>query len=185
MLFTAFLFAGIGYSTSNQIAGIYPPWVRFQIPPPPIEMTAIAHVDIKSTLEDPTGDILFAGTSDNRIYSNVLFEDNWSQVTPIPDWENGYAQKCATEWVEYPTSWKDRPPIKGEILDSWGVSFERPLSTILRCYVLLENGDLQVWVHSANVFDLMIILSAKLLFTGIGGIAGLIISLLILKSQEP
>jgi hypothetical protein len=69
----------------------------------------------------------------------------------------------------------DAPPIGEGIIDSGGVRFERPISIISRCYVLLEDGSLEVWVHSGDGMSFFMGEMIKLLFAVPGVILGILV----------
>jgi hypothetical protein len=87
---------------------------------------------------------------------------------------NKHITKCVTDW-------DDHPPIDEAILDSAGVRGERPLSTILRCYVLFDNGSLQVWTHKSDAMSLIMNELGKVLLVIAGSILGLIGGILIAR----
>lgn len=173
---------GIGASIGNLLIGDYnPPWRRYQIEAAPKELVDIVHVDIQSTSYDPNGDILFGATVNGEVYSKQVFHGEWLFVDPSPAWDNSYVSDCTTERLGPTEShlW-DNPPVEKEVLDSAGIIFERPLSAIVRCYVLPEDGKLEVWVHSDDFNQLIahLILRA-LLFVIVAAILGLFVSLII------
>jgi multisubunit Na+/H+ antiporter MnhB subunit len=140
---------------------LIPRWTYYDITPP-LGAKDIVQVEIIRTLTDPTDDVLYIYTDGGQLFSNILFQKEWYPVEVAP--KNDYEfPKCATEW-------KDHPPTKSEIIDSIGVRFERPISTILRCYVLYKNGTLQVWTRSTDVYSWMITIVA-------GGLLGFIIGI--------
>jgi len=136
----------------------FPPWRHYNVTPSP-GATDIVQVEIKYALTDPTEDVLYVSAEGAQLFSNTLFQKDWYSVEAAP--KNDYEfPKCATDW-------KDHPPIKSGVIDSAGVRFERPLSTILRCYVLYKNGTMQVWTRVTDVFSWMTAIA-------VGGLLGLI-----------
>ena len=65
--------------------------------------------------------------------------------------------------------WTFRPPptYLRKIVDSHGIESEGPLRTDLRCYILLENGRIQVWMRHINVFLLFYVVGGGA-FVGFG-----------------
>ncbi len=187
----SFLLGLVGLFIGNSTGGEYnPPWEHYFIQAPSKEMIGIAYVNIQSYLEDPTGDILFVETNNGEVYSNTIFQSNWILVEPVPIWNDSFITECAPEWTG-PTNahmW-DPPPVEKSVIDSAGVRFERPMSTILRCYVLLEDGTLEVWIHSGNAMDLLageILKKMYPLFGVVLGIAtGVIITRLRKRAKSP
>lgn len=162
---------------SGVIIGVFlcrnniPLWKQYSIKSPPAGTNDILYIDIQSTLEDPTLDIIYVNSESGKVYSNILFQDNWRMDATVP-YDGAEFSLCATEWL-------DHPPVKKDILDSAGGRFERPLSTILRCYVLFKDGSLQVWTRSTDVLSWLIITVTSGL---IGLAAGVIISIFIRRS---
>ncbi len=172
---------GLALLIANMLIGNYdPPWVHYTLPTTPQSAVSILHVAIRSSLEDPTGDIIYIATKDGTVYGNSLFQQSWLSVAPSPDWNNTGISKCATVW-------DDHPPVGGGVIDSAGVRFERPISTILRCYVLMDDGSIQVWVHSANGMDLFKNISSKMGVGAFGGILGIAagVLIIILRRRKP
>jgi hypothetical protein len=122
-----------------------------------LEVNEIIALEIHHTLVDPTTDVIWISAEDGGNYSNVLFQENRSQVGAVPKQDFEYPA-CATEW-------NDLPPVR-RVISSAGVRFERPLSTILRCYVLYEDGRLQVWTRKTDVYTFLRIM----FLSGIGGL---------------
>jgi hypothetical protein len=159
-LLSAFLGAGAGLFLYGNLI---PPWKHYQISSLP-GATDILQIDIHASLTDPAEDVLYVTAEHKQLFSNTLFQKDWHLVESVP--ENDYEfPLCATEW-------KDHPPVSAGIIDSAGVRFERPLSTIVRCYVLFKDGSLQVWTRSTDVFSLMTIVS-------VGGLLGFILGMTI------
>ncbi len=168
-LIGASLGAGLGLFLYSSFI---PSWKHYEISPL-ADAKDILQIDVQSTLDDPAKDVLYVGVESGKIYSNILFQEDWLPVQSVP--ENNYEfPSCATEW-------KDHPPVTNGIADSLGVRFERPVSTIVRCYVLLDNGSLQVWTRSTDVFSLM----TMVMKTGLLGlIVGFIISIFVWRKEK-
>ena len=150
----------VGFALGSLLfAKFIPPWQIYTIKVPPVHVNEIPSVAINSTMEDPTGDIIYAKSANGELFSYTLFQENWLAIGDIP--KNDFVfPKCATDW-------SDHPPVEHGIVDSIGVRFERPLSTILRCYVLSENGTLHVWIRETDLLSLITVV----LGTTIVGIA--------------
>jgi hypothetical protein len=118
------------------------------------------------------------------VYSNTLYQDEWLVVDPIPDWGDAPTNltECATGWADQQLA--GPLLLDGVVVDSAGVRFKRPLSLILRCYVLLDDGRLQVWVHSSNAFDLLANWRLKIICTAIGGVLGIIIGVFVVRFRK-
>ena len=186
IVLVALSFGGIGFFIGDSRMGDYNPyWENVSLATPPINITKIEHIEIISTLPDPIGDIVYVSNKDGIVYSNTLFQSSWSAVAPVPVWDNDYASDCATEKDNPSDShmW-DNPPIENGVIDSASFRFERPVSTIVRCYVLLDNGNLEVWTHSGNAMDLMAHNFIKLMYGVFGALIGAIIGIVILRARN-
>lgn len=184
--FLASLIGVLGFSIGNSMIGKYnPSWTHYPIESAPKEVIDIVYIDIRSTVDDPTGDILYAATKNGEIYSNTVFQNDWLLVDPVPVWDNNYTTECATEWPGPSDAhmW-DTPPIEKGAIDSVGVRFERPVSIIARCYVLSDDGSLEVWIHSGNAMELMAGEFLKMMFAIFGVILGIIIGVIIIRPRK-
>jgi hypothetical protein len=163
----------IGGAVGLFLYGYYiPQWKHYEIVSLP-GANDILQIDIQSTLDDSTDDTLYVVSENEKVYSNTLFQDNWKLVDSIPE-NNFEFPLCATEW-------NDHPPVKTGLVDSAGVRFERPLSTILRCYVLFTDGSLQVWTRSTDLGGLI----AMEITSGlIGLVIGIIVSISIWRKMR-
>jgi hypothetical protein len=174
------LSAVIGCCAGSFVVGGYdPPWTRLSIQSSPATPISIALVDINSMHNDPEGDVLFIEAADERVYSLRLFEDQWELVDQVPDPGNVfYTENCATDWPNH-------PPVEEGIIDSVGVRIDHALATILRCYVLMDDHSLQVWVHSSDAWDLFDVIKLKVIFAAMGGVlAILVVFLLLLRKRR-
>jgi len=183
--FLALLLGGVGFSVGNSRIGEYnPPWTRYQILAAPKEIAEISFVEIKSNLLDPSGDVLYVTSEDGESFSNYLFEAEWSVVYSPPTWNNSLS-KCGAERLGPTKShmW-DVPPVEKRVIDSAGVYFDRPVSIIVRCYVLLDDGSLEVWVHSGNAMDSLAVEFLKILYVIVGVIFGIIIGVIIIRYRK-
>jgi hypothetical protein len=184
--FLALLLGGIGFLIGNSTIGEYnPPWTHYPIPSPSEEIVDIVHVEIASTLTDPTGDTIFVKDKNGEIYSNTVFQNKWSVVDPVPTWDNKSPYSCTGDYLAPSGShmW-DRPPVDKSVVDSYGALFERPVSTIVRCYILFDDGSLEVWVHSGNAMDSLAGIFTKMVYAIIGVIIGIIIGIIIIRFRK-
>ena len=184
--FLALLIGGIGFAIGNSKIGEYnPQWTSYSIKGAPKNIVKIVHVEIKSTLPDSTGDIVYVSDKDGVIYSNTTFQSEWSILEPVPTWNNDRLSKCTNEKLGTTDShmW-DAPPINKQAIDSLGLAIERPVSTIVRCYVLLDDGKLEVWTHSGNGMDLTAGEFTKIMFGVFGAIIGVIIGIGIIRFRK-
>lgn len=161
-LFSAFLGTWFGLSIYRILI---PPWKHYEISALQ-GAKDIYYVDIQSTLDDPTKDTLYVASEKGKVYSYSLSQKVWHVAEIIPKQDHKFPP-CATDW-------KDNPPVKNVVIDSAGVRFERPLSTILRCYVLFDDGSSQVWTQSTDVFNLM-------LTVVISGLLGLVVGIIVIN----
>ncbi len=177
---------GVGWLVGRSSVSEYnPAWEKYSLKSVPSNAAQIKFVEIKSYLFDPTGDIVYVADNDGNVYSNTVFQNEWSMVSSIPEWENKRPDNCTSERLGPTEShlW-DNPPVAKGIKDSAGVIFERPVSTIVRCYVLLDDGSIEVWVHSGNAMDSMAGEFLKLLFAFFGLIIGIIISVIVVRYRK-
>jgi hypothetical protein len=164
------------------------PWGRYHLPDAPKEAINIVFVEIVSTLEDPSGDIIYISTEDSSVYSNTLYENSWLLVESVSNWDSDHISDCAPVWPGAPTDaqiW-EAPPVKNNIIDSAGVRFERPLSIIVRCYVLSDDGSLEVWVREDNAGKAGVYSFAFFAprFAILGIMVGVIIGVLIIRFRQ-
>jgi hypothetical protein len=61
-----------------------------------------------------------------------------------------------------------------DVLGSSGYRFERPISTMVKCHVLLTDGTLQVWSRATDAYTLLLFL---VFTTGLGASVGVFTSL--------
>ena len=148
---------------------IFPPWAYQDLAVPPVAANEIIDIEIHNTLVDPTTDVIWILTENGAIYSNILFQESWGEVGAVPKQDFEYPS-CATEW-------NDHPPVR-RVISSAGVRFERPLSTILRCYVLFEDGRLQVWTRYTDAYTFLTIIFSS---GFIGLVIGILASILLLR----
>jgi hypothetical protein len=178
----------LGYGTGKLIGNLLvgesnPPWTYSLIQPLPKEISQIIYLQSQYS-EDPTEDTLYVKTEDGEFYSYSLFQDNrlLSDVDPTP-WDNIYLFKCAPAWNGATDSspMGDPPPVDKGIIDSIGIKFQTPPITTTRCYVLLDDGSLQVWTHSGNAKDLMVNGILKQGFMILGMSIGVVFSVIIIR----
>jgi len=125
------------------------PWKHYPLKNTSTDFISIGYVEFNSYLEDPTGDTIYISTKDGLIFSKTLFENEWLLVESVPVWDTEHISDCAPVWPGAPSDaqiWEP-PPTEKNILDSAGARFERPFSIIVRCYVLSDDGSLEVWVR--------------------------------------
>ena len=177
---------GAGYSIGNFSIGEYnPSWEHYELKSVPDDLVRIAFVDIQSNLFDPTGDIVYVSDKDGKIHSNTVFQNEWSVVEPDSTWEHNRLADCTSKKLGPTDSYLwDNPPVEKGILDSAGIIFERPVSTIVRCYILLEDGSLEVWVHSGNAMDSMAGEFLKVAYAFFGLLLGVIISVIVIRYRN-
>jgi len=70
------------------------------------------------------------------------------------------------------------------VIDSAGVRFERPISTITRCYVLISDGSLEVWIHSGDAVGLIMSEFWKTVYALFGTVLGIIIGVIIIRLKK-
>lgn len=121
---------------------------------------------------------------DNRYDEPIVAITNQDEAFELADghWKllsDGKIPLEEDEPVACATEWEEPPPLGQEALDSVGVRFERPISAIERCYVLLDNGSLQVWTRATDVFTLMRIIGIS---TGTGIAIGIAIGILVARA---
>jgi hypothetical protein len=177
------LFGGVGYLISSFFIDSH--WIHIPIKKPPVSAEDLRLL-VGSTTENPTGDTLLVVTSDGETLSFTLFEHDWK----ASDLSNQYIvdDACAPVWLK-PADASDAelwnpPPVKGDIFDSVGVRFERPLSMIARCYVIMEDGRIEMWTRSADFLRLMYGLIIKISITIAGAFFGAFTGFLIISRKR-
>ncbi len=178
---------GLGFLAGNSFVGEYnPPWTHYQLKPSPKGSIEIAYVEINSSLLDPTGDVVYIADNTGKIYSNTVFQDTWLEVDRDPTWDSSYLSKCATEWLGEPivSHLGDHPPTEKKVIDSAGVRFERPISIIVRCYLLLEDCSIEVWVHSGDAYGAIGHDFLKAIYSVSGLMIGIIISVIFIRFRK-
>lgn len=155
------------------------PWNHYPLNNSSKDFVGIVYVEVNSFLEDPTGDTIYVSTKDGFIFSNTLFEEEWLLVESVPVWETERTSACAPVWPGAPSDaqiWES-PPTEKNILDSTGIRFERPVSIIVRCYVLSDDGSLEVWVRGDDLEKAGI--AAFVFYAPCLGIIGLLVGIII------
>ncbi len=161
------------------------PWTRYVLPVPPVEAVNISRVAFHAYLGDPTGDTIYIQTRDNAFYFNMLYEDKWQPVDHPGYSQDFPGEECAPDWPGAESSapiWK-APPVEKKVRDSAGFRYEPALAFFVRCYVLYDDGTLEVWSRYADATGLRAFLnfygpaflaSGGLLGLGIGAVIVLI-----------
>lgn len=175
----ALILGGIGLTMAYAgFLGFVVPWERHMMEAPPKNIVDIAHVEFESSVSDPIGDTVYVTTEDGAVYSNTLFKREWNTTESIPIWDYEYWTICAPEWPGAQSGsliW-DPPPVVGSVKDSVGIRIERPLSIIVRCYVLLEDETLEVWTRGEDAYSMI---GRTLVFTFSGILLGTILGFLL------
>lgn len=164
------------------------PWKHFALPTPPKEIVAISHIEFHSYLDDPTGDTVYITTKNGALYSNTLFQKDWLLIEDTPNFEKDYTSDCAPTWAGTQSNsqiW-DPPPTGKNVFDSAGIRFEHTLAIDVRCYVLTDDGNLEVWARednasSAGVFSFAFFAQV---FGCLGIIMGVIMGVLLIRFRN-
>lgn len=129
---------------------------------PPLPAGSVNKLRLKNEFNDSP---LIAASEQGKFYQ--LSSGPWESLPDLKEpwgW-NREPNLCATAWDEH-------PHLIQKVTNSTGVSYERPLSTIIRCYVLFDNGSLQVWTRWTDVFGLMLITATSAIIGLLIGIMG-------------
>jgi uncharacterized protein YneF (UPF0154 family) len=179
------LFGGIGYWISSFFVDSQ--WIHIPIKKAPAGVEDLRLL-VGSSTDNPIGDTLLVATSDGGTFSFTLFEQDWKESSSIN--LNVVDDSCTPVWQKPEEAsnsnadiWNP-PPVKGKVIDSVGVRFERPLSLIVRCYVLLEDGRIDIWTRSDDVFRLMFSLAIKMSMIIAGIFIGVFTGYLITNSKR-
>ncbi len=180
--FLSVLLACIGVGVAVRIFTNYEiPWQRYVLLKPPKGTIEISGVDFHSYLDEPAGDEVHVRTADGAVYSNTLFEDTWQFVVGADAKPTSQPLKCAPAWSEQPSDapiW-DPPPIKKTVLDSAGARFEHSMAIAVRCYVLYDDGSLELWTRYDDFRSSAPLIFGAPLLGGFGALAGLVIGFLV------
>ena len=161
-LLGALLGAFLGIRSVPYSRFIILPWKHYEISP--LEGAKnILYVNSPFSGE-PTDDVLYVLSENGTIFSNKLFQDEWQIATSEQTRETS---SCPTEWL---------PLIKNNISDSVGVVHTDEFSGTLRCYILFNDGSMQVWTRSSSVYEFFYTGSIS---GGFGFIAGAIVGVII------
>ena len=154
------------------------PWRRLALPNPPRRPASILHVELNSTRDDPTGDVIYIKTDNGAVYAHRVPTDPWRWVDPATTWDTDHTSDCAPDWPsEYSGSdiWEP-PPVQKKVVDSAGIRFEHSLAIDVRCYVLFEDGSLEVWAREDNfAMGLMPFIACAPVLAACGAALGLMI----------
>jgi len=195
-----------------------PFWKHYNLPATPEKVMSILYVDVQTTLDDPTSDIVYVKADSGQVYFISVGQRDWQTLPSLPSGEiyqvrlrDGYANSpliAATEqgkffqltngqWESIPSlkepwglgaeriscmdNWQYRPVLIREVLDSEALIADRPVSTVYRCYALLNNGKVRIWVRFIHFLNMLITVGAN---TVIGMIIGIRISWAIFRSRN-
>ncbi len=149
-------------------------WKHYEISPFPGAKKIIS-VDTRFANE-PDGEVLYIVSEDDIVFSNSLFEDEWQIDTPTSAHEY-IMPSCPAEW--------SIPIKKSNVIDSAGVSMtDAETTSVSRCYILFDDGSMEVWTDTNSIYDITISLIVGGVFGYIvGAIIGLIISVLIWRKN--
>jgi hypothetical protein len=119
---------------------------------------------------DDSNRSIVATTKENKFYQ--LNDTKWELINDYEEfhWSNEFDQCAITE------EWRHTPPVEAGVIDSTGVVFEHTISGFFKCFVLYEDGHLEIWSHKASSLEGMGIAQTNCM---IGVISGSILSLVI------
>ncbi len=166
-----------------------PHWERHSLPMPPAGTVRIAGVEFRPDVHgdpeqdlsmhaDPTGDTVYVRTSNGTLYSNTLFADQWLPAERPADGAAADASECAPAWSGIPPEVDekpDSPPVQKKVLDSVGERFGHTMVDAVRCYVLYDDGTMEVWgyeIHSGYIF-------AWIVSTPVLAVLGIIVGIIV------
>ncbi len=181
------LMGGVGLAIAYFQFLVYDlPWNTYQLKNPPKDTVGIVHVEDQSTLIDPTGDTIYVITKDYSIYSNTLFEKEWKLAQANPSWEEDYASSCAPAWpgAQSDAEIWNAPPVEKKVVDSRGVRFEHALAIAVRCYVLSEDGSLEVWTREDSAISIIAFLQCGSVYVLVGVLLGIIIGVVVIRLRK-
>jgi hypothetical protein len=130
--------------------------------------------------------------------SQVRLRDGYANSPLIATTEQGdFFQLTNGQWESIPSltepwglgaeriscmdNWQYHPVLVREVLDSQAFIADRPVSTVFRCYALLNNGKIRIWVRFIHFLNMLITVGASML---IGTIIGIRISWSIFRSRS-
>ncbi len=169
-----------------------PPWQRHQLPAPPGKIAQILHVEfrphafsIPDTPEpdhaDPAGDTVFVSTTDGAVYSYTLFDDQWQRVTAPEAWNATPATQCAPKWdnPEPDARILEPLPLEKSVRASSGIRVGHTMVDAVRCYVLYDDGGLEVWGRELSGDVVFVFVYLTPVIAAVGLVIGLLIGALI------
>lgn len=162
------------------------PWQNHRLPSPPRGTVQIVHIQIKSFADDPKGDTVYVETENSTIYSYTLFEDAWLSVDEIPDSDFQISDTCAPDWPGAQSGadiW-DPPPVEKNVLDSDGERIEHAIAIFVRCYVLSDDGSLELWTREDSALAIIAFLQCGLGYAFIGILLGIIIGTVVIRFKK-
>jgi hypothetical protein len=183
----ALLMGGVGLAIAYFQFMVYDlSWDTYQLNNPPKETIGIIHIDYKSTLADPMGDTIYVITKDHFVYSNTLFEKEWGLAQADPSWEEDYASTCTPVWpgAQSDAQIWSAPPVEKKVVDSRGVRFEHAMAIAVRCYVLSEDGSLEVWTREDSAIAIIAFLQCGSVYALFGALLGIIIGVIIIRIRK-
>ncbi len=185
--FVSLLMGCIGVAVPVRLfTGYEIPWQRYALPSSPRGTTEISGVTFHSYLDQPAGDTVYVRTAEGAVYSNTLFEETWKTAGASDGEAANHASQCSPVWSETPSDapiW-DAPPVEEQVLDSAGVRFEHSMAIAVRCYVLFEDGSIQLWTRYDDFRSSSALLIGAPLLGAFGAVAGLIIGVLIVRAMR-
>ncbi len=115
------------------------------------------------TANDSNDLVLLTGQGQNF----QLIAGQWQPVAAV---EYAYGWYDSDDCAK---AWQPRPPLGANVLDSAGKQHHHALSVFKKCYVLRQNGSIQVWTRWQDVFSMMGISVTAIIGGGVlGGLIG-------------
>jgi hypothetical protein len=101
-----------------------------------------------------TGTIEFFGGVEHALF--VLSDQGDIFMFKESEWHTG--SDVHHHRIDYQPcdKWQSRPPVFRQIADTYGTEFARPISLTSRCYVLLADGTLHLWLRHINLFQMLL-----------------------------
>ncbi|RPI92335.1 MAG: hypothetical protein EHM40_13330 [Chloroflexi bacterium] len=105
-----------------------------------------------------------------------LTSGQWESIDPLEEPWGWRAEQASCM-----DSAQTHPFLVRTVLDSQSIVFDRPVSTVYRCYAVLKNGNVKIWTRFIHFLNMLLTVGASMV---VGMIVGIRISRSIFRSQN-
>ena len=162
------------------------PWHTYRLSDPPKGAAGIVHVEYQANQHDPAGDTIYVVTQDGSVYANRLFTKGWGLVQSNPSREEDRSSACAPVWpgAQSEAEIWSAPPVEKKVVDSRGVRFEHSASIAVRCYMLSEDGSLEVWTREDSIMGIIAFLQCGPVYALAGALLGVLTGIVVTRLRK-